>query len=313
MVGMSLAEHLNFFYQLLGQPNTNKYSIALVKEFLDRSESFVNKRTRIIYDSAIFNSTDDTERYSISTNLVDSNSNPNLLLWYIDDVYYSDTNSSEREPLEKTTIEEMDIEEPSWRYNNDNNYPKRWAIDKQSNEIILNPYEATVSSGTNCIEVRYRAKHTKMTRYYTTGTVSITNGSATVTGSDTSFVGNVAVGDKIGIGKLLDPAHSTDFPTTWYTVLTVDNDTQLTLSSNFAEASVSGSNFIASSPSSIDNRELNMCSVLMAMSYAMTKGMDPSKKQKFEDEAIARIEVEKENLVDDADYNKVRVINFRSV
>jgi len=313
-MGMSLAEHLNLFYSLIGQPSTNKYSIALVKTLLDRAEEYVNKSSRTIYDSAIFDSEDDTARYDISENLVNSSDIENLLLSLIDDIYYSTTDSTQRKRLEPTSEEELDIDAPTWRYDTRNGNPKKWAIDEESNEIILDPHEKTVSDGENCIEVKYRAKHTKMTRYYATGTLAITKGTPNVVGTDTVFVGNIYAGDRIGIGKLLDPLKATDFPVDWYTVLTTPtSNTALTLSSNFAQTTITESNFICLAPSSIENESLNTASVYMAMSLAMTKGKEAELRREFKNTCNEIIAIEKGNIVDTADYNKPIAIEFRSV
>ena len=65
---------------------------------------------------------------------------------------------------------------------------------------------------------------------YSTGTVSINNGSATVTGSGTLFLTNVNTGDSFTIA-------STGVV---YDVASVDSDTQITLSVNYAGVTASG-------------------------------------------------------------------------
>ena len=64
------------------------------------------------------------------------------------------------------------------------------------------------------------------------GTATVTNGSAIVVGVGTTWTADVSVGDQFSFG-----ASETDPTATWYTVLTVDNDLQITLTTNFAEAS----------------------------------------------------------------------------
>jgi len=65
---------------------------------------------------------------------------------------------------------------------------------------------------------------------YNVGTVTVTNGSNVVTGYGTSFSANVSVGDRfIRLGDAV-----------WYTVSSVDSNTQLHLSSNYGGASGSG-------------------------------------------------------------------------
>lgn len=68
---------------------------------------------------------------------------------------------------------------------------------------------------------------------YSSGTVSVTNGSAVVTGVGTSWLSNVAVGDAFAI----------DADTDAYTVLSVDSDLQITLTENWAESTVSGATY----------------------------------------------------------------------
>jgi hypothetical protein len=307
-MGMSLAEHLSWFYRIARQPNVNKYPIADVIDLLDRAEDFVNKRTKQIYGSSVFDSTDadvSHGRYSLATIVSD------LLLDFIDDVYYSRTDSTERKRLEPTSIEELDIDNPKWR-EEDNSRPNKWAIDFQSRELIITPYEPVVSDGEDCIEARYRKKHTKMTRYYTTGKLTINNGSTDVLGIGTAFVGNIFAGDKIGIGKLLDQTHNTSFPVKWYTVATTPTeDTALTLTTAFAETSITSLDYISSSSSSINNEELNLCSVLMALSQAMYIEDNPDKQAKFQSDAVQRIGVEIGNIQDNAYENKESIIEHK--
>lgn len=69
---------------------------------------------------------------------------------------------------------------------------------------------------------------------YTTGTIAVTNGSPTVTGTGTAWEDKLAAGDKIRLAS----------SRVWYTVLSVDSDTQITLSANFAEATASGESYV---------------------------------------------------------------------
>ena len=69
---------------------------------------------------------------------------------------------------------------------------------------------------------------------YNIGTVAVTSGSATVTGTGTAFTANVAVGDyfRVDSNGLGDSSK-------WYQVSVVDDNTTLTLSANFGEATES--------------------------------------------------------------------------
>jgi hypothetical protein len=264
---MNLAQHLNRFYQDLGEPNTNTFGLALVKEWFDEAEDKVNKKAKTIHSESVtdilaWNDTYTSRLYSFPSDLLDFN---------IDDIYISENGDvNDRQRLTPATIEELNELDRLWKTRKGTaNY---WFLDKINNKWGTYRHPSNLSTLTNMIRIAYRAKHTKMTRYYTTGTVSINNGSATLTGSGTTFTGNVSVGDKIGIGKLLD--RTTAFPTTWYTVLTVDSNTQITLSTNFAEANQSGASYIACAPSTILFDELNRCTILFAMGLAKFKDRD---------------------------------------
>jgi len=78
-----------------------------------------------------------------------------------------------------------------------------------------------------------------LTLCYTTGTVAVTNGSAVVTGTGTSWVtAGIKVGDKFGVGNT-DPK----LISVWYTVQTVDSETQITLTATYTEASAIGQSY----------------------------------------------------------------------
>lgn len=72
-----------------------------------------------------------------------------------------------------------------------------------------------------------------MTAWYRTGTVSITNGTPNVVGDTTAFTNQVLPGDSITF----------DAGAKWYEVLSVTDNTHLTLATNFAETTVAGGAF----------------------------------------------------------------------
>lgn len=80
-----------------------------------------------------------------------------------------------------------------------------------------------------------------LTPRYQTGTVSTTNGSPTVTGSGTTWSTNLKPGDFIHVGAIdqIDPT------ATWYEIDSVDSDTQVTLTANYAGATASGQAYTA--------------------------------------------------------------------
>ncbi len=80
---------------------------------------------------------------------------------------------------------------------------------------------------------------------YKTGTISVTNGSQTVTGSGTSWLANVAAGDWLFVGG----------DGTSYEVGSVGSDTGITLTANYAGTTASGKSYgignVATSPDNI--------------------------------------------------------------
>ncbi len=77
---------------------------------------------------------------------------------------------------------------------------------------------------------------TYLTPRYQIGTVTVTNGSAVVTGSGTTWSTNAKAGDFFHSGAIDQVLQSA----TWYEILSVDSNTQITLTTNYAEASLGG-------------------------------------------------------------------------
>lgn len=80
-----------------------------------------------------------------------------------------------------------------------------------------------------------------LSRRYETGTVDVTNGSATVTGSGTSWDSELKAGDFIHVGA----TDQTDPTATWYEIDSVDSDTQLTLTETYNETTAAGQDYTA--------------------------------------------------------------------
>lgn len=75
---------------------------------------------------------------------------------------------------------------------------------------------------------------------YTTGTVSINNGSASLTGSGTTWSADrIFIGSRIGFGST-DPAQIT----TWYEISAIGSDTAITLTQNFASSNISDASYV---------------------------------------------------------------------
>ena len=112
-----------------------------------------------------------------------------------------------------------------------------------------------------------------MTRLYNVGTVSVTNSDTAVTGSGTAFIGNVLASDELGIGAFL--SRTVDFPLDFFTIASDPaTDTDLVLSSAYTGATANGQSYLISQVSSIENNELNLCSVILAMALAKRKDGD---------------------------------------
>lgn len=82
-----------------------------------------------------------------------------------------------------------------------------------------------------------------ITPRYETGTVDVTNGSPTVSGTSTVWTTNLKAGDFIFVGATgeRDPTEA------WYEIDTVDSDTQVTLTANYAGTTASGEAYTARS------------------------------------------------------------------
>jgi len=276
---MNLSQMLNRSMQDLKQPDFNRYPIALLKEYFDEAQREINVRTKTIRSSTILDSVADQSTYDKPTDLLD---------WSIDKIYYSVTTSSYRRRLVPITIEKLNNINRNWREHTGS--PVYWYIDKENDKYGFYPYETSVHTGTNCIELKYRAKHTKMTTYYITGTVDVTNGSTAVAGNSTAFIGNVVSGNELGIGKLLD--RTTDFPTTFFALASTPVADDGLVIAEYTGATALAQSYIISSVSSIKNDTLNMACVLYAMGLCKGKDGDLQSKSSYMSEAIGRAEAE---------------------
>lgn len=287
---MNLSKYLNRFYQDLGEPNTNRFPISLMKDWLYEAEKHINREAPFIKKELIENSVANQRLYDFPSNILD---------FQISSIEYPlNGNILEREKLFFTNIEQLRKTNSTFQ-SETGNTPYECYIDFTEKKYGL--YPTPLQDGTNYIRVLYNSYPTKMTRYYTTGTISVTNGSAVVTGSGTAFTGNVSVGDEIGIGKLLN--RSTDFPSVFYTVLTVDSDTQLTLTTNYAGATASAQSYISCSPSLIIYDGLNDAVLTYIMALAKRKDKDMNEFRALRAEALAMARYEFNQLIYTADCN----------
>jgi hypothetical protein len=93
--------------------------------------------------------------------------------------------------------------------------------------IRVNPWPNSIYN----YPYEYTKKLSPMSEYRT-GTAEVTNASTTVTGTDTFFSSNTSAGDyfRVDGNGIADSS-------IWYKVASIDSDTQLTLESNYGEAS----------------------------------------------------------------------------
>jgi len=120
-----------------------------------------------------------------------------------------------------------------WRYDR-TALTNQWAL--QGSIVCTIPSQGTQGTYTN-------RGHELIYEKYTTGTVSISNGSPTLTGSSTAWSADrIFIGSRIGFPTVAGDA--TTVPV-WYEISSIGSDTSITLTQNFAEATLpGGSNYI---------------------------------------------------------------------
>lgn len=241
---MNLAEYFYKFYEILGEADEARFSISLLKRWVDQAESAINNEARCIFKNTVTDAT--TSRlYSLPSDCLD--------LSALDRVYYARTGDvDDREELYPTDIQKLNEKYPNWQ-SDDSSTPSWWYPDFAENKYGLYPYDSSLSSGTDYIKLEYRGKHTRLYRYYSTGTITISG--TTVTGSGTSWDSELSAGDKIGAGYLF--GIDGDFPDNFYEIESVDSDTELTITTSATVAS--GSSYIAAQDSDIINERLSDC------------------------------------------------------
>lgn len=273
---MNLAQMINRFMQDYGEPNYNKFPLSLLKEWFDEAQRVINKETKSIRKTdGTITAVNNQRVYSYPTDILDK---------CIDDVFYgADSTNTDKDLLIFETMENLKLVDPFFYTRTGT--PTHWYHDPQEGKFGLYPFEASVQNGTNKIKVNYRAKHTKMTRLYSTGTVTMA-ASASVVGSGTVFTGNALAGDQIGIGALL--SRQIEFPSDFSTILSIGGNTSLTLSSAYAGATGSSLAYIIASISSFADDELNMACVLYVMGLAYRKDKEAQLAVDFMNMAIRK-------------------------
>jgi hypothetical protein len=140
-------------------------------------------------------------------------------------------------------------------------------VDTNGNRMVrLNPPPKTAK----VYPIDYIPKIAPM-REYTTGTASVNTGSPVVTGSGTLFLANCVAGsyfrvDTVGQGD----------SSKWYQILSVDSNTQITLTSNYEDAIESGIDYTVSSAPSAFPSEFHEFILMEAVSVAVASADDPN-------------------------------------
>ena len=117
--------------------------------------------------------------------------------------------------------------------------------------------------------------------YITPGTIAITNGSPTVTGTLTNWLNgqNVFSGNYIGFGSYEATSSAETFPQVWYKILTVNSPTSITLTTNFAEPTITSSACIITDKSDLMEAETEL-PVLFALIQVYDKLGNQDKREK---------------------------------
>lgn len=95
---------------------------------------------------------------------------------------------------------------------------------------------------------------------YATGTMSVSNAGSVVTGVAVTWLNgqNIYSGNYIGVGAYKSNNASETFPLKWYEIASVDNTTQLTLKSVFAEPTVATGVYIITDKSELLDAETEL-------------------------------------------------------
>lgn len=141
------------------------------------------------------------------------------------------------------------------------------------------------STAGNTITFNYKRRVTDLTLTdYTTGTVSATSGSTTITGSGTSFLANYlpVAGSVLNLNlwiKITPPNGDGN----WYQISTINSATSLTLVNSYAGGTTSGASYIIGQiPELIEDfQDLPVYRALMI--YFSTIVDNPNKKKEFTD------------------------------
>ena len=169
-----------------------------------------------------------------------------------------------------------------------NDYPQYYYI--YNNQLLLWP---TPASSANTITEHYKIRLRELSvADYTTGTVSITTATPTVTGSGTSWTTNMA--DR-WIQVPFTTSNTTSGDDQWYQILSVQSATSLTLKNNYQGGTVAGGTYIIGEVPILpeDYQDLPLYRACYVYYTAINQNAEQAKFFKLlYDEGYARLEAE---------------------
>ncbi len=169
-----------------------------------------------------------------------------------------------------------------------NDYPQFYYI--YNGQILLWP---TPASSANVITEHYKIRLRDLSAVdYTTGTVSVTSGSPTITGSGTNWTTNMA--DR-WVQIALSTSNTTSGDEQWYQILSVQSATSLTLKNNYEGGTVAGGTYIIGEVPILPEDYQDLPLYRACYVYYTAINQNPDKAKYFKalyDEGYARLEAE---------------------
>lgn len=142
-------------------------------------------------------------------------------------------------------------------------------------------YPTPASSG-NMITMNYKTRVKDLSQAdYTTGTIAITNGSTTATGTTTSFANYMAEGGWIRLNHSSTNTANGDFK--WYEINSITSATALELKAPYEGATVTGASYVLGEVSLLPEDYQDLPLYRMGMIYYTTRFPDPARSKQYSD------------------------------
>lgn len=152
----------------------------------------------------------------------------------------------------------------------------------------------TPATSSNTITMNYKTRIADLTQAdYTTGTVSITTNTATVTGSGTAWTKAMAENGWIRVNHSATDAANGD--SQWYQISSVNSATSITLMNNYTGATVAGGAYTVGQASILHEDYHDLPLYRMGIIYYTTRFPDPIRAQTYQklwDEGLERLNEE---------------------